>query len=72
MHKNTEATVKQVEYIKEQETKLVSFETVINGKEISVSYKLALTMIDGKVCNAITETVSTQRLLLLPINIKIF
>lgn len=61
MHENTEATVKQVEYIKEQETKLVPFETVIDGKEISVSYKLALTMIDGKVCNAITETASTQR-----------
>lgn len=56
-----EATIKQVKCIKEQETQLVPFKSVIDGKEILVSYKLALTIIDGKVCNAITETASTQR-----------
>lgn len=61
MHENTEVTVTERDDIKEQESKLVPFETIIDGKEIIVSYVLALTMIDSKVCNAITSTSSTQR-----------
>lgn len=61
MHENTEVTVTERDDIKEQESKFVPFETIIDGKEIIVSYVLALTMIDGKVCNAITNTSSTQR-----------
>ncbi|KAG5881960.1 hypothetical protein JTB14_020524 [Gonioctena quinquepunctata] len=49
-----------MEYIKQQETNLVPYETVINAKTISVAFKLAFTMIDGKVCNAITATESAQ------------
>lgn len=33
----------------------------LDGFKIQVNHKLVLTMIDGKVCNALTETVSTQR-----------
>jgi len=33
----------------------------IGGKEISIVHKLYLTMVDGKVCNALTGTKSTQR-----------
>lgn len=61
LYETTEATVKQTEYIKEQAGKLLPFKTVINGKEIIVTYELALTMIHSKVCNAITATASTQR-----------
>lgn len=61
LHENTEATVSEMEYIKQQESHLVPFETVINGKDITVSFQLAFTMIDGKVCNAITSNASAQR-----------
>lgn len=60
-HENTEATFNEMDYIKQQESNLVSFESIIDGKEISVSFQLAFTMIDGKVCNAITNNASTQR-----------
>jgi len=59
-HENTEAILNEMNYIKQQESNLVPFESVIDGKEISVSYQLAFTMIDGKVCNAITNNASTQ------------
>lgn len=58
---NNEATVSEMEFIKQQESNLVPYETVIDGKEVTVSFKLAFTMIDGKVCNAITSNASTQR-----------
>lgn len=72
LHENAEATINETNYIKEQESKLVSFETIMDGKEITVSYKLALTMIDGKVCNAITNTTSTQRCYLCNVTSKDF
>ena len=46
--------------IKEQVDKLMLFEKIVDGKKISVSYQLALTVLDGKVCNAITGTEFTQ------------
>jgi len=36
LHENTEATVNEVDCIKEQESKLVSFETIKDGKEITI------------------------------------
>lgn len=53
LHKNTEATVNETEYIKDEESKLMPFKTIIQGKETAVSYKLLLTIIYCKVCNAI-------------------
>lgn len=44
----------------------------MDGKEITVSYKLTLIMIDGKVCNAITNTASTQRCYLCNVTSKDF
>lgn len=61
LHENTEATVSEMEFIKQQESQLVPYETVIDGKDITVSFKLAFTMIDGKVCNAIADNASAQR-----------
>ena len=61
LHENTEATVIEVDNIKEQIDKFDLFQEIVDGKEISVSYELALTMLDGKVCNAITGTESPQR-----------
>ncbi|XP_034192452.2 uncharacterized protein LOC117609839 [Osmia lignaria lignaria] len=61
LHETTEGTVKETDDIKRQESELTTFKTIFDGKCISVVYQLALTMIDGKVCNAITGTLSTQR-----------
>ena len=61
VHETTEATITEVDNIKKQVDKLVLFHKIVDEKEFSVSYKLAFTMLDGKVCNAITGTESTQR-----------
>lgn len=61
LYESTEATRDEMEYIKQQEHNLVPFEMIIDGKQIRVSFQLASTMIDGKVCNAITNNASTQR-----------
>lgn len=58
----TVETIKiRVDDTKKQEGNLQNFETVVDGKKISVSFKLSLTMIDGKVCNSITDTSSAKR-----------
>lgn len=51
----------QVENVRNQERQLVPLEIEVNGNKINVSYKLQLTMVDGKICNALTDTTSTQR-----------
>lgn len=61
LHENIQATTNEVNYIEEQIKALVPFEKIIGGKGISICYKLALTMIDGKVCNAVSSTLSTLR-----------
>lgn len=61
LHKDTESTVNEMQYIEEQIKSLVPFEIVIDGKKISIVYNMAFTMIDGKVCNALTSTKSAQR-----------
>ena len=40
---------------------LLPFQTVFVGKQINVSYKIVLTMIDGKFCNSLSHTTSAQR-----------
>ncbi|XP_043262527.1 uncharacterized protein LOC122403220 [Colletes gigas] len=61
LQESTENTVLQVENIKQQEEKLVPFDTLIDGKEISITPTLAFTKADGKDCNAVTATSSAQR-----------
>lgn len=46
--------------IQEQIQTLLATKYVIDNVEISVNHKLLLTMVDGKVCNALTGTRSTQ------------
>ena len=60
-HKTVELTKTVVDDIKKQEENLRNFETTINRRKIQVSFSLALTMIDGKVCNSLTDISSTQR-----------
>lgn len=61
LHENTESTVNEERYINDQIKALVPYETIVNQNEISVEFKMMLTMIDGKVCNALTSTKSAQR-----------
>lgn len=61
VQETTAETKKEIADFEKQASELVPFETIVGGVTISVSYKLALTMIDGKVCNAATDTTSTQR-----------
>lgn len=61
LKETAEGTRNEVKNIKEQEEQLQPFHTIVNGKEVTVSYKLALTMVDGKVCNSLTSTASSQR-----------
>lgn len=62
--KETPESVRQeTDFIQKQIDALENYSTVIDGKRISVKYVLSLTMIDGKVCNSLTETASAQRCL---------
>lgn len=61
LREDTESTLNEVQIVEEQIKSLRPFESVIDGKEISVMYKLLFTMIDGKVCNAVSLTKSAQR-----------
>ncbi|XP_076292832.1 uncharacterized protein LOC143215029 [Lasioglossum baleicum] len=61
LHETTEVTINEVSEIEEQIIHLKPLETVIGGKEVVVKYNLNLTMVDGKVCNAVTHTASAQR-----------
>ena len=61
LHETAESTRAEVDYIKDKEKILLPFQTVFVGKQINVSYKIVLTMIDGKVCNSLSHTTSAQR-----------
>lgn len=61
LKETAESTRTEVDHIKDQIEKLEPFVTVVNGKVFTVNFVMMLTMIDGKVCNALTNTSSTQR-----------
>ena len=52
---------KETNLIYEQISNLMPTKVTINDKEITITHKLFLTMADGKVCNALTGTKSSQR-----------
>lgn len=61
LHETAESMRSEIENIKEQEKKLVSYQYIIDGINIPIKYKLSLTMIDGKICNSLTNTASSLR-----------
>jgi hypothetical protein len=61
LHKNVESIISEVNNIEQQVELLVLFITQIYGKGICVKYNLMFTIIDNKVCNAVTDTKSTLR-----------
>lgn len=60
LHETAESTGSEVDYIKEQEKDLLPYQYVIDGKNIPITYKLSLTMVDGKVCNSLTDPTSSR------------
>lgn len=61
VHETTEVTVNEKKYIDDQIVLLEPFTMVVDGSVITINYKMLFTMIDGKVCNAVTSTTSTLR-----------
>lgn len=60
-HKETtEYTLQEVNNMNEQIKNLVPTKIDVNGIEAEVCHDFKMTMIDGKVCNAVTGTKSTQ------------
>lgn len=57
----TDFTVTETNKILEEINQLVPTIGNVDGKEVSVKHELLFTMIDGKVCNAMTETSSAQK-----------
>lgn len=57
----SQATINEVNLIKEEVKTLTSLKVEIAGKKISVNYQLCFTMVDGKVCNSVTNTTSAMR-----------
>lgn len=58
---SSEFTMSETNKVLEEVNKLLPTMCNVDGNEISVKHKLLFTMIDGKVCNALTETSSAQR-----------
>lgn len=61
MRETAETTKAEVEYVTEQQKNLVPYCTFIRGKSMTVTFELSLTMVDGKVCNSLSDNASTQR-----------
>lgn len=61
LHENVESTVNLVNDIEQQIESLVPFTTQLHGMEVCIKYSMTFTMIDNKVCNAVSGTKSTLR-----------
>jgi len=72
LHENVESTVNEVGNIKQQMVSLVPFTTQVHGMKICVKYNMTFTMIDSKICNAVSGTKSTLRCYLYGVTFKDF
>lgn len=61
LHETAEATRTEVDCIKAQERNIVPFQTIMDKQQININFKLALTVVDSKICNSITNTSSSMR-----------
>lgn len=60
-YETTDLSKKERQHIEKQIQLLKSTTYKFNDITIEINYKMLFTMIDGKVCNAITETTSSQK-----------
>lgn len=58
---NTDFTVSETNKVSEEINSLLPTISSVDGHEVSVKHELLFTMIDGKVCNAVTGTASSQK-----------
>lgn len=61
LQETTELTKSEVRHVENQINTLLPFERTFREKSVKITYIMNLTMIDGKVCSAITGTKSSQR-----------
>lgn len=61
LHENVESTVNVVNDIQQQIESLVPFTTQLHGMEVCIKYSMTFTMIDNKVCNAVSCKKSALR-----------
>lgn len=59
IQESKDVTKEEIEFIENQEKDLNM--TIGESQTVKISHKLLLTMVDGKVCNAVTDTTSTMR-----------
>lgn len=57
----TDVTKEEIQYVQKSIAKLNKSVITLKGEEFSFSHKLKMSMIDGKVCNAATDTKSTSQ-----------
>lgn len=60
LNETTEVSMNEKNYIENQILQLNPTDMVIGGRRIVVRYEMVLTMVDGKVCNAISHNKSSQ------------
>lgn len=58
---STEISLKEKKRVDDQIKHLRESTSIIQGKSLKISHNLIFAMIDGKVCNALTATTSTQK-----------
>lgn len=58
---SSEVSIAEKNRVTEEIGNLKKSKTICDGKSIEVEHALLFTMVDGKVCNAITQTTSTQK-----------
>lgn len=61
LRESVETTKQIVDKIQKQEKNLQPYSKIIYEKNIHATFTIVLTMIDGKVCNSLTDTSSTLR-----------
>lgn len=71
-HETTELSVIEMQYIENQISSLNPTKVSFKSSDIFVYHKLLFTMIDGKICNAITDNSSTQKCYLCGLTSKDF
>lgn len=61
LHETADITKEEINYVETQYQRLTKTEVLSENGTIQVQHKLVMTMVDGKVCNAATDTKSTMR-----------
>ncbi|XP_050518510.1 uncharacterized protein LOC126892818 [Diabrotica virgifera virgifera] len=72
LHETTYSTIQEMKYIENQISRLQPTSVTINNCKIIVNHERVFTMIDGKVCNAVSENSSTQKCYLCGLSSKNF